>query len=89
VWSSAVESIDQGRVEATAADVPTSPPPPRDDWGRYAGALVLYVGLAVATLSLHDNVLLLNWIVGPLFPVLVLYVIPTALRALVRRPRSR
>jgi hypothetical protein len=89
VWCSAVESIDQGRVEATTADVPRSPPPPRDDWGRYVGALVLYVGLAVATLSLHDNVLLLNWIVGPLFPVLVLYVIPAALGALVRRLRSR
>jgi hypothetical protein len=84
-----VDHIDEGRAEAPAAEQPWSPPPPRDDWGRYAGALVLYVALAVTTLSLHENVVLLNWIVGPLFPLLVLYAIPSALRALARRLRPR
>lgn len=57
-------------------------------WGWYLFALVLYVSLASASLSLRDNVLLLNWIIGPLFPVLVLYVIPTTARRLAgKRPR--
>ncbi len=58
-------------------------------WGWYLFALVLYVGLALGSLSLRDNVLLLNWIIGPLFPVVVLYVVPTAMRALVRRGDRR
>ena len=67
----------------------SGPFPELNTIGDYAGALVLYVALAVTTLSLHENVVLLNWIVGPLFPLLVLYAIPTALRALARRLRSR
>lgn len=64
--------------------------PGRDlQWGWYLFALVLYVGLALGSLSLRDNVLLLNWIIGPLFPVVVLYVVPTAVRALARRGDSR
>jgi len=64
--------------------------PGRDlQWGWYLFALVLYVGLALGSLSLRDNVLMLNWIIGPLFPVVVLYVVPTAVRALVRRRDRR
>jgi len=52
--------------------------------GWYVFALVLYVALSFASLSLRDNVVLLNWIIGPLFPVFVLYVVPTAVKALAR-----
>ena len=69
--------------------VPTPKPLPRDAWGGYLFALVLYVTLSVASLTLRDNVLLLNWIIGPLFPVVVLYAIPTAITALIRRLRAR
>lgn len=58
-------------------------------WWWYLLALVLYVGLALASLSLRDNVLLLNWIIGPLFPVAVLYVIPTLVMSLARRGERR
>jgi uncharacterized membrane protein len=44
-------------------------------WIWYLAALTVYVGL-----SLWLKVALLNWIIGPLFPLIVLYVIPTALR---------
>jgi hypothetical protein len=52
--------------------------------GWYVFALVLYVALSFASLSLRDNVVLLNWIIGPLFPVFVLYVVPTAVRRVAR-----
>lgn len=58
-------------------------------WGWYLFSLVLYVALALTTLRLRDNVLLLNWIIGPLFPLVVLYLIPTAVRALIRRGSGR
>ncbi len=43
----------------------------------FVGALVVYVALGLVVKST-----VLNWIVGPLFPVLVLYVIPHAIRRL-------
>lgn len=60
-------------------------PPTHDAWGWYVVALFLYGALALATLTLRDNVLLLNWIIGPLFPVVVLYAIPKGLKALAKR----
>ena len=44
----------------------------RGMWWRYALALVGFVALGWATKSV-----VLNWIIGPLFPLLVLYVIPS------------
>ena len=76
-------------AEATAAAVPRSPPLPHDAWGWYVVASLLYGALALATLSLHDNVLLLNWIIGPLFPVIVLFAIPTGGEGAQRRVRAR
>ncbi len=43
--------------------------------GWYAAALVAYVGLGLLTKSV-----VLNWVVGPVFPLLVLYVLPRLLR---------
>jgi hypothetical protein len=84
----AVGADDIDEVDESAAaggDASASSPLPREAWGRYLVALIFYVALSVATLSLRDNVVLLNWIIGPLFPVVVLYVIPTGVKALVRR----
>jgi hypothetical protein len=68
-----------------------SPPVPvqREAWGGYLVALILYVALAVGSLSLRDNVVLLNWLIGPLFPVIVLYLVPTGAKALAKRIGSR
>jgi hypothetical protein len=68
-----------------------TPPVPlqREAWGGYLLALILYVALSVGSLSLRDNVLLLNWMIGPLFPVVVLYLIPTGFKVLAKRLRSR
>lgn len=79
------EAVRERGAEPAAGTAPV----PRDVhpiW--YVVALAVYVGLSLASLSLRDNVLLLNWIIGPLFLVVLLYVIPTGVRALVRR-RSR
>ena len=52
-----------------------------DTWGpgprpwQYALALVVFVALGLLTRSI-----VLNWIVGPLFPLLALYLVPRALR---------
>jgi hypothetical protein len=51
--------------------------PARGDWWRYAAALALYVALGLTTKSV-----VLNWIVGPLFPLLVLHLIPSLWRRL-------
>ncbi len=45
-------------------------------WIWYVAAFIFYVGL-----SLWLKGVLLNWIIGPLFPLVVLYVVPTALRS--------
>lgn len=47
---------------------------------RYVLVFVVYVGLGVLTRSV-----VLNWIVGPLFPLLALYVVPKLARDLVER----
>lgn len=57
--------------------------------GRYAMALALYVALAVATLGGHHNVVLLNWIVGPLFPFIALYVVPRGVGSVTGRRARR
>ncbi|MBA3984738.1 MAG: hypothetical protein H0X61_14575 [Acidimicrobiia bacterium] len=63
---------------------------PRDlHWRWYLLALLLYIAMALASLSLRDNVLLLNWIIGPLFPLVVLYLVPTWGRRLARAARHR
>ncbi len=48
--------------------------------GWYAAALAAYVVLGVLTKSV-----VLNWVVGPLFPLLVLYLLPRGVSALRRR----
>lgn len=50
-----------------------TPPPVRAIW--YVVTFAVYVALGVTLKSV-----VLNWIVGPLFPVLTLYVLPTLLR---------
>lgn len=62
---------------------------PRDRWGRHALALFVYVALSLATLTVRDNVVLLNWVVGPLFLVTALFAVPSVFRAASRRLRSR
>lgn len=46
----------------------------------FAAALVIYIALGVTVKSV-----VLNWIVGPLFPVIVLYAVPAAVRRAGRR----
>lgn len=59
---------------STPADVSE----PRDvSWIWYVVALVLYIGLGLLLKSV-----LLNWIIGPLFLLMVLYLVPTAVRRL-------
>ena len=60
----------------SAADLWGPGPGPR----LYVLAFAVYVVLGIATRSV-----VLNWIVGPLFPLIVLYLLPLAVRSLVRR----
>ena len=53
---------------------------PAGTLAAYSGAFVAYVVLGLVTRNW-----VLNWVVGPLFPVLALYVAPRAVSA-VRRP---
>ena len=57
--------------------------------GRYLFVLAVYVALAVVTLAEHRNVVVLNWIMGPLFLFIILYVIPECVRCLARRMGPR
>lgn len=57
--------------------------------GRYLFALAVYVGLAVVTLAEQRNVVVLNWVVGPLFPFILLYVIPKCAKCIARRMGPR
>lgn len=50
----------------------------------YAAALVVYIVGGFLFQSV-----LLNWIVGPLFPLAVLYVLPNVLRRVSQRARAR
>jgi hypothetical protein len=56
---------------------------------RYLFVLAAYVVLAVVTLAEHRNVLVLNWVVGPLFPFIILYVIPECVKGIARRMGPR
>ena len=56
---------------------------------RYLFVLAVYVVCAVVTLADHRNVVVLNWIVGPLFPLIILYLIPECVRCIVRRMGPR
>lgn len=56
---------------------------------RYLFVLAAYVGLAVVTLEDQRNVVVLNWIVGPLFPFIVLYAIPECVKWIARRTGPR
>lgn len=65
----------------------TEPKPPRSVGPpalAYVIALVVYIVLGVFAKSV-----VLNWIIGPLFPLLVLYLIPRAARAAGRRLARR
>ena len=50
-------------------------------WWAWAATFASYVVLGYLTKSV-----VLNWIVGPLYPVLVMYVLPAGVRRLLRRP---
>ena len=56
---------------------------------RYLIALAVFVAAAVATLARHSNVVVLNWIVGPLFPFIALYAIPEGVKTIARRVAPR
>ena len=56
---------------------------------RYLFVLAVYVAVAVVTLAEHHNVVVLNWIVGPLFPFIILYVIPECVKYIARRMGPR
>jgi hypothetical protein len=56
---------------------------------RYLFVLAAYVGLALVTLEEQRNVVVLNWIVGPLFPLIILYVIPESVKWIARRVGPR
>lgn len=56
---------------------------------RYLFVLAVYVVLAVVTLAEHRNVVVLNWIVGPLFPFIILYVIPECVSCIAKRMGPR
>ena len=64
---------------------PGSQPAPPDRVPAYAYlvALAVYVALGLVARSL-----VLNWIVGPLFPMLVLYLIPRTMRRRLSRARE-
>ena len=54
-------------------------------WWSWLLAFVSYV-----VLGYQFKTLMLNWIVGPLYPVFVLYVLPGAVRVVLRQwPASR
>ncbi|AYY13066.1 hypothetical protein EF847_10520 [Actinobacteria bacterium YIM 96077] len=50
----------------------------------YVIALVVYVTIGYFTKSV-----LLNWIMGPLFLLVMLYIIPTVIRGIVTKARTR
>lgn len=84
-----IVDVDEHREGAAASAVPASGAMERKQIGRYLIALALYVALAVATLAVHSNVFVLNWIVGPLFPFIALYAIPGGVRFIARRVAPR
>ncbi|WP_165367630.1 hypothetical protein [Phytoactinopolyspora endophytica] len=62
----------------------TSAPPVRISAGWYVAALIIYVVIAYFT-----KTVLLNWVMGPLFLLLTLYIIPTAAAAGLRKLKTR
>jgi hypothetical protein len=62
-----------------AAHSPSSPDP--WPWWAWVATFTSYVVLGYLTKSV-----VLNWIVGPLYPVLVMYVLPAGVRRLLGRP---
>ena len=56
---------------------------------RYLFVLALYVVLAVVTLAAHRNAVVLNWIVGPMFPFIILFAIPESVKWVARRRGPR
>lgn len=62
-----------------AATSSTRPQP----WPWWAWVLTF---LSYVFLGYHLKSVVLNWIVGPLYPVFVMHLAPTALRRLARRP---
>lgn len=56
---------------------PTTTAPPSWPWWSWALTFASYVALGYVLRSL-----VLNWIVGPLYPLFVMYLVPTWLRRL-------
>lgn len=67
---------------SSAASPARQPAPEPHTFLQYAAAFTAYVVLGMLTKSF-----VLNWIVGPLWLVLVLHVLPRSLRRLSRRGR--
>ena len=70
--------------EVTLLPATADPTAPPESWRllvRYSVALCLYVALGLAL-----KVVVLNWIIGPLFPLVALELVPRATRR-VRRQR--
>ena len=57
-----------------------------ETWGPGAGPLLYALAFAVyVVLGLLTGSVVLNWIVGPLFPLLALFVVPRLVRGVTRR----
>ena len=84
-----IVDVDEHHAGATARAVPALDATASKQIGRYLVALALYVAFAVATLAGRDNVFILNWIVGPLFPLITLYAIPEVVKLIARRVHPR
>jgi hypothetical protein len=73
-----VSSGDLGRRAAVSSTHPTPYP-----WWAWAITFASYVFLGY-----HLRTYVLNWIVGPLYPLLVMHLLPNAVRRLLGRPSS-
>ena len=69
---------------------PSDATPPPDEEVAYTGALAFVLALATfVVLGYFFKSLVLNWIVGPAYLVVVLHVIPTAVHRRRRRANER
>lgn len=67
-----------GDLGARAAQSSTRP----DPWPRWAWVLTF---VSYVFLGYHLKSIVLNWIVGPLYPLLVMYLIPNLVRRVLGR----
>lgn len=70
-----MSSGDLGRRAAVSSTSPVSYP-----WWAWALCFLSYVFLGY-----HLRTYVLNWIVGPLYPLITMYLLPTAVRRLLGR----